>query len=685
MKNYLILSVILILFTIACKKDDNEVLLEPNAGKDQVTVPFELVTLDGTATKGPEGYSIEWIYEGSVPEAEINFQNENTLSPDFTPPVNGTYFFTLKISSGGNSASDQVKIETSGAIVLGGTIDENLELKNVEPDPSKSDYIITSDLIVPSDKLMSVMEDGIVIEVMENTGIVIQEGGMLSNYNVSYDEGYNTVFKSSTSWKGILIDGGTITLQDARIENAGDSNFENHTEAAALVLAANSTIAKDFSNNVFVNSSAIDFLVEGAVTINGYFTDNTLSYTVPIKVPFNFITYIDGDNTYPVDYDYIFLKVNEAVIENHPEYEIFKLYGEKYYLDGTLHLAESIYITLGTHVLMKEGAGIVIFDGSLVVQDWIGEGQVIFEGISSANWIGLASTDEGSFNLKSSLINNAGYGLFNTGLFQSEQPASIYQDNNKIFRFMNCELKNSGGYGIYYTGETGDYIYTLENNTFENTALPAIRTTVRAMGYTLKSEHGNTFIMNVTTAAVLIEEDNQFYDVQGTWPALGGSSYYLVNTDLLRETDVPFKLDPGVILKFAADKSFIWEYNFNDIFAFRAMGTSENPIIFDSESENEKWGGMKLSGHFEMAHCQIKNAGSILLPDAPVAGNVFIALNAQSSSYPFLKFQDNVVNGSEGYGAIINDYVTPPSDPSNPDNNNVFSNNNLGDYYFINK
>ena len=97
MKNYLILSVILILFTIACKKDDNEVLLEPNAGKDQVTVPFELVTLDGTATKGPEGYSIEWIYEGSVPEAEINFQNENTLSPDFTPPVNGIYLFTLNI------------------------------------------------------------------------------------------------------------------------------------------------------------------------------------------------------------------------------------------------------------------------------------------------------------------------------------------------------------------------------------------------------------------------------------------------------------------------------------------------------------------------------------------------------------------------------------------------------------
>ena len=86
-----------------------------------------------------------------------------------------------------------------------------------------------------------------------------------------------------------------------------------------------------------------------------------------------------------------------------------------------------------------------------------------------------------------------------------------------------------------------------------------------------------------------------------------------------------------------------------------------------------------------MTHCQIKNAGSILLPDAPVTGNVFIALNAQSSSYPFLIFQNNVVTGSAGYGAIINDYVTPPCDPSNPDNNNFFNDNNLGEYYFISK
>lgn len=684
MKKYNLLFFLLLIIAFACNKDEGDgVSLEPNAGNDQVTIPFEVVTLDGTATKGPEGYSIEWIYEGSVPEEELNIQNTSTLTPSFTPPQAGTYFFTLKISSGGNSASDQVKVEASGAVAIGGTLSEDLQLKNVEPDPAKADYIITSDLIVPGSLSLSIIEEGVIVEVMENKGIIIQEGGLFSNYNASLDKGYEAVFTSSASWKGILIEGGTIVLQDTRIENAGGSVFSNHNEAGAVVLAPYSIISNDFSNNIFINSLSTDFLIEGPITIGGEFTDNTLSFDIPVKVPFGFLTHIEEDNIYPTDYTYIHLKIDESKIENLPEYEIFKMYGEKYYLDGNLHIAESIYLTLGAHVYLKEGKGIVIFDGSISVQDWLGEGKVIFEGIDNSNWLGIATADNGSVSLKSSQVNNAGFGLFDTDLFQSNQPAAIFQDNNKTFRFIDSELNKSGGYGIYYTGKTGIYLYLIENSTFENTTLPAIRTTVRAMEFTLKPDHGNIFIMNEGIAAVVIEEDLEFYEVQGTWPSLGGTNYYLINTDLIRESDLPFRLNPGVILKFAPDKTFIWEYGFLDTYSFKALGTAENPIIFDSQNQNSKWGGMKLSGLFEMTHCHIKNAGSILLPDAPVLANVFIALNPQSSIYPGLKFQNNIVSGSEGYGAIINEYVTPPSDPSNPDNNNQFSNNNLGDYYFI--
>ena len=61
------------MFTVSCKKEDSKIVLEPDAGMDQVVVPLKLVTLDGSATCGPDGYSTEWIDEGRVPEEEINF------------------------------------------------------------------------------------------------------------------------------------------------------------------------------------------------------------------------------------------------------------------------------------------------------------------------------------------------------------------------------------------------------------------------------------------------------------------------------------------------------------------------------------------------------------------------------------------------------------------------------------
>ena len=70
MRKYLLLFTVLI-FAFACKKEDDEITLAPNAGIDQTVIPLEEVKLDGTSTVGPEGYSFEWIYEGSVPQDEI--------------------------------------------------------------------------------------------------------------------------------------------------------------------------------------------------------------------------------------------------------------------------------------------------------------------------------------------------------------------------------------------------------------------------------------------------------------------------------------------------------------------------------------------------------------------------------------------------------------------------------------
>ena len=155
--------------------------------------------------------------------------------------------------------------------------------------------------------------------------------------------------------------------------------------------------------------------------------------------------------------------------------------------------------------------------------------------------------------------------------------------------------------------------------------------------------------------------------------------YYLVDTDLKRFTDVLFKIMPGSILKFTADKQLIFDYEFADAFYFWAQGTPDKPIIFESADPNAKWGGIRMNGRFTMKYCEIRIAGSNLLPDAPYPTNIFIntAINAG-----YLNVIENcTITGSLGYGAIRNKYVRPEWDPGNPDNNTIFNNNALGDIY----
>ena len=58
-----------------------------SAGENQNVKTNAVVTLDGSASIGPEGVSYSWTYQGEVPEADINFQDINTEKPTFTPPL----------------------------------------------------------------------------------------------------------------------------------------------------------------------------------------------------------------------------------------------------------------------------------------------------------------------------------------------------------------------------------------------------------------------------------------------------------------------------------------------------------------------------------------------------------------------------------------------------------------------
>ena len=185
-KNYApIVYFLIFLIITSCSSDDpvsppNDTL-NAKAGLNQQVEINETVTLDGSASTGPTGFTYSWTYEGNIPESEINFQNKNSAKPTFVPPANAIYSFRLTISYQSSSASDETTVLAGGSLEIGGTLTSDLQLKNIQPNSSFPDYTVTSDLIVPDGIKLLIAEDDVIIAFNSGIGINIQQGGTFTN------------------------------------------------------------------------------------------------------------------------------------------------------------------------------------------------------------------------------------------------------------------------------------------------------------------------------------------------------------------------------------------------------------------------------------------------------------------------------------------------------------------------
>jgi YD repeat-containing protein len=83
-----------------------------NAGSDQTVRQSSLVTLNGSASTDPDNapspLTFSWAQKSGP---SVALAGASTASPTFTPTTIGTYIFTLTVSDGLASASDEVKID----------------------------------------------------------------------------------------------------------------------------------------------------------------------------------------------------------------------------------------------------------------------------------------------------------------------------------------------------------------------------------------------------------------------------------------------------------------------------------------------------------------------------------------------------------------------------------------------
>lgn len=673
-------------FFFSCSDNEDPVPVVASAGESQVVRPEELVTLDGSKSTGPEGFTYSWEYtEGDVPESDIQLENTNSAMPTFIPPKGATYLFELTIKSNGAISRDEVVVTASGGIDLGGALTEDLDLVDIEPGEDVPDYVVTSDLIVPQGITLSAGSKNVFVHFESGTGLIIEKGGRLTNEFGNSIEGYDVVFSGTeTGWKGIFVDGGRINLSAATIQNAGAGMHTGQTEAAAVTFGGDTTYMEAFQGNTYRNSSSYDLLVKSPVSTNAYFQLNSFSFKNPVKAPVQFLeNYISNyPNIDPEVFDYhIFIPSGANIKDTVDDFTLAFSGSSKYYLEGDLWVGGNGFRAgEGCTIYMKEGAGI-LSEGGISFQGNSGNPCKI-QGLDGADWTGIASLGRlNQINIRYTTIDGAGHGLINIGGLNPEAPAALYSDNGNGGVDNNL-FKNIGGFGYYHFDTTIESSVRVVNCTFEGLNQAAIRTNVKSVPRLfLLDPRSNTFNMSTGVPAVLVQGSDFAGD---TWHGLGGENFYYIDTHIQGppNSQAGWTLNPGVKLIFRDGEYYSYYVGGSGVVQpIRINGSASEPVVFDSESGTPgSWGGILLysvgDGWWDIDHFEIRNGGGFIIPNATEKANVSTYHTGFYTN--LIKFTNSTIENSDGWGIVVeqNSFDYGYDDPSR---NNIFNNNSAGD------
>lgn len=663
-----------------CSEDD-PIPLIADAGQNQTVSPQKLVTLDGSKSEGPAGFTFLWTYSGNIPEGELNFQGSTTANPTFIPPKGANYYFTVTTSSGDQTSRDEVTVVATGGIELSGTLSEDMILVNIEPDASLPDYFVTADLVVPDGITLSIGEENVVVFFETGTGLQITQGGALTNLDDSAEEGFDVEFTGDDSgWKGILINNGQIELENAIIENAGKTAFDGVDEPGALILTGGSPVLESLANNTFKNSFSYDVYVAGTVAGDGRFFNNQMSYKYPVKAPITFMElwWSDFPNIDPEDVEYSIMVPGGSDQKDVTSKSIIFPSNGNFLIDGDFWAGSRIIVGSGCDVFIKEGSGILAEEGFSTQGTENSNTRV--SGLNGANWKGIASVIKGTLSIRYTTIENAGYGIIDMGDFEAEAPASLYSETYGGEVTSNI-IMNGGGFGYYNADTTRENIIRILENQFKNLANAAIRTNIASVGRAFFSlDPVNEFDLAPGIPAVLVQGDGE---PSGEWPGLGLDNYYLIDANIKHKGyNDSFTLNAGARLKFRTGFAYVYDPPANSNGApVRFKGTAENPVILESETGLPgSWGGVLFrapgNGYWQINHCTIIDGGGYLLPGATEKANMISDYSGFNET--LIQFSNNTISHSAGYGIVVEDR-SYDFEYDNPGKNNTFIDNALGD------
>ena len=627
MKSHHFLNFLLIIggFFTSCSITEVEPIppIELNAAvvnATQTAAPFTEVTLDGSPSTGPEGFTYEWVYQGSE---TVTLSSTTDALVTFTPVKNTTYSFILKVYSSdrSNINETQAQVTVTGAVVLDESVfatADHVELTDIEPTNGMPDYLINQDFTIPTGKYLSIPSSvDITIAIADAAGIIIN-GSLTNNGQLSLEQ-------STNDWKGILVDAGTFYNNSlVYVKNAGNAAFSGQSAAAFIITnggRAEFTSATIVENNIADNGVVIT-PTAGYNSSLGSFQIADVKYPLMVDMGHYSNALLNGLSA--TNYDYIHLTTDGGGPTVGSIDGQFSLANRTYYLDGDFTSGSS-FVVSSSVLYVKENSGIVGTSIDVISST--------VQGLNDATWKGIAASTVTIYN---SDIIGGGSAIHDTGSFTSTTAAAIYSTNSTNIDGGN--FTHNLGVGVYITS-LGNTSFT--NASFTNTTGVDISIPYSVVGGAIKT--GNSW-----SSAAPVELRSGSTSAGSTWQSLGAGHAYLASSNILINSG-QLNLQPGVHIKFKQSTGLTVTTK------IVAQGTMNESILFEGEGSTPgSWAGIQLQGQYIMEYCTINNGGGISFVGTD-SGNVNFRSGSDIMVAPQAnyKFDNNTLSNSLGYGAII--------------------------------
>lgn len=571
------------LFLVSCGDDDGGDNPNPTetfqaiAVYDSAAIVGVPVTLDASTSSGISGATVEWRFLSAPVGFDITQDpdfNSSEVTTSFTPLRSGSYSFLLTITKGNSISTENLNIDATGILEITDFSDITI-LSDVETasagtcETSDADYIINS--VVPITNPLTI-QSGVKIIFGPNGGLDIQ--------TQVYMEGFVCFAASEDNWKGIHINGGSLSSVSSSasasidIEDGGNASFTSDPDQAAAI----------YVSQGYLEASRID--MERSVGYAIYFEKDYGNNSNGLT---GFVSLRENTNLMRVPATFLEDFQIESFDQGNAKFEVF--HNDR--IDVSIDLDGKVLTILDS--LLTEGFeiadGTIIMEPGAELQLWSQQGAALNDMIITASEVeserGGGVYCNQSLLLENTTVENQGLG-FLPGLQES---AAVYSNNT--IRCINSIVQNNTGSGIY--GEGG--VLDISGSTFSNNSTAHIKTP----HLTAANVRSNNTFDNASPAVYMIENSGAISSPFFTWNAFTNDAYYYLDADV---NLTGYTLLEGVHIKVASNR-YIRSSELT------AIGTANDPIIIEGDINSRGyWQGILLEGEAELSNVQIKDAGN---------------------------------------------------------------------------